>query len=111
MSGPGQRSGVIFREPPPTAANQRQLILRLLREAAQFGQGVSGDSLRHEYRIPQGPSRVWELKNLYGYQIETHQDPETRMATYIFRGDPPPNWKPQAKQKAMRLKPLIQESE
>jgi hypothetical protein len=97
-------TGTLFREPPPTASGQRQTILRLLREAARFGQGVSGDTLRREYGIPQAPARLWELKNLYGFQIETRQDRATRMATYYFRGDPPEGWRPPAKQARFRLK-------
>lgn len=93
----------VFREPPPTASGQRQTILRLLREAERFGQGVPGDTLRRAYGIPQAPARVWELKNLYGFQIETRQDRATRMATYYFRSDPPAGWRPPAKQARFRL--------
>jgi len=99
----------LFREPPPTASGQRQTVLRLLREAARSGQGVSGDTLRREYLIPQAPARIWELKNDFGVQIETRQDRTTRMATYYFRGDPPPNWKPPAKQGRFRLSTSFQQ--
>jgi hypothetical protein len=97
-------AATLFREPPPTASGQRQTILRLLREAARFGQGVSGDTLRRAHGIPQAPARVWELKNLYGFQIETRQDRATRMATYFFRSDPPAGWRPPEKQARLPLK-------
>ena len=87
-------SEVLFREPPPSAANQREIILRLLRTAARLGQGVSGDTLRSGYGFPQAPARIWELKNLFGYRIETTQDCVTRLATYHFRGEPPEGWQP-----------------
>ena len=101
-------TATLFREPPPTACGQRQTILRLLRDTARLGQGVSGDTLRREYSIPQAPARVWELKNLYGFQIETRQDHATRMATYYFRGDPPEGWRPPAKQARFHLKAVAE---
>lgn len=84
----------LLREPPPSAANQREKTLVLLREAARSGQGVSGDTLRYHFNIRQAPTRIFELKNLYGYRIETVQDPKTRLATYYFRGDPLADWQP-----------------
>jgi hypothetical protein len=93
----------LFREPPPSATNQREKILSLLREAAPFGQGVSGDTLRYDCDIRQAPTRIFELKNEYGYRIETVQDPETRLATYFLRGDPPEGWRPPTKQARFRL--------
>jgi hypothetical protein len=93
-----------FREPSPSAANQRERILSLLRDAARSGQGVSGDALRYEHKLRQAPTRIFELKNHYGYQIETLQDPDTRLATYFFRRDPPEGWHPRAKQTRLCLK-------
>jgi hypothetical protein len=88
----------VLREPPPSAANQCEKTLALLRDAARFGQGVSGDTLRYDHGIRQAPTRIFELKNLYGYQIETVQDPKTRLATYYLRGDPPADWQPSTTQ-------------
>jgi hypothetical protein len=100
----GRIPQTVFREPPPTAASQRQRILTLLRDAAQAGHGVSGDALRYQHNIRQAPTRIFELKNQFGFQIETLQDPDTRLATYYFRGDPPEGWRPPAKQTSFRLK-------
>jgi len=103
---PGTRQGspTLFREPPPSAAKQREKILALLRDAARSGRGVSGDTFRYDFDIRQAPTRIFELKNEFGYRIETVQDPETRLATYHFRGDPPEGWRPPAKQARLRLK-------
>jgi hypothetical protein len=92
-----------FREPPPSAANQREKILSLLRENAPFGKGVSGDTLRYGCDIRQAPTRIVELKKRYGYQIETVQDPTTRCATYYLRGDPPVGWQPPAKRRKFKV--------
>lgn len=100
----GRIPQTVFREAPPTAASQRQRILALLRDAARTGHGVSGDALRYEHNIRQAPTRIFELKNQFGYEIETVQDPDTRLATYYFRGDPPEGWQPAAKQRSFRLK-------
>ena len=100
----GRIPQTVFREPPPTAASQRERILALLRDAARSGHGVSGDALRYEHGIRQAPTRVFELRNTFGFDIETIQDPDTRLATYYFRGDPPEEWHPPAKQTSFRLK-------
>lgn len=93
----------LFREPPPTASGQRQTILHLLREAAKSNRGVSGDTLRFQHNIRQAPTRIFELRNDLGYDIRTEQDRATRCASYFFVSDPPPNWKPPAKQGRFRL--------
>ena len=100
----GRIPQTVFREPPPTAATQRERILTLLRDAARSGHGVSGDTLRYEHGIRQAPTRVFELRNTFGFEIETIQDADTRLATYYFRGDPPEGWQPAAKQTSFRLK-------
>lgn len=92
----------LFREQPSSAANQREKILSLLREAARFGQGVSGDTLRYDCDIRQAPTGIWELKHECGYEIQTVQDPETRLATYYFRGDSPVGWQPPAQQRKFK---------
>ena len=100
---PHSKTSALFREAPPTAANQRLKALALLREAAQRGEGVSGDTLRYDFCIRQAPTRIFELKNEYGYRIETVQDPETRIATYFLRGGPPAGWRQPATQARFRL--------
>jgi hypothetical protein len=97
---------IAFREPPPSAANQREKILSLLREARRRGQAISGDALRFEHNILQAPTRIFELKNDCGYQIETSQDPDTRLATYHLRADPPEGWQPPTDSKRGKSKPL-----
>lgn len=89
----------LFREPPPSARNQQERMIASLREAARFGQGISGDVFRYDFDIRQAPTRIFELKNQFGYQIETVQDPKTRCATYYLRGEPPEDWQPPARQK------------
>lgn len=96
-------SSLSFREPPPTAASQRAVIARLLVEAKARGEGVSGDVLRHACNIPQAPARIWELKNQFGYQIATRQDPTTRMATYFLIAEPSTDWRPPVKQRKLKL--------
>jgi hypothetical protein len=79
------QSTIEFREPPPSAANQREKILALLRQAGN--RGVSGDVFRYEFRIRQAPTRIYELiKN--GYVIESRQNPKTRVAIYRLVAEP-----------------------
>jgi hypothetical protein len=92
-----------FREPPPTTVGQRHTILRLLRQAAMSNRGVSGDCLRFEHNIRQAPTRIFELRNDFGYGIRTEQDQTTRCAVYFFVNEPPANWNPPVKQERFQL--------
>jgi hypothetical protein len=97
IRGHARPQGATFRELPPSAPSQREKVLLPLRDAARSGQNVSGGALRYEHKLRQAPTRFFEL-------IETLQDPDTRLAAYYLRGDPPEGWRPPTKQARFRGK-------
>lgn len=55
IHGQASLHGATFREAPPSAANQREKILFLLRDARRMGRGVSGDALRYQHNFGKRP--------------------------------------------------------
>lgn len=83
---------------PPHASAQRDIVLRLLREAKARGQGLRRDDAIFAHRITQVGTRIFELEKM-GFIIRHEQEPGARFITYFLLSEPDqpkklPNYEP-----------------
>jgi hypothetical protein len=72
---------------PSHASEQRNDVLRLLREARVRGQGLRKEDAIFQYRITQVAARVHELERM-GYVIRHELEPGARFVTYFLVSEP-----------------------
>lgn len=72
---------------PAHASDQRNDVLRLLREAEARGQGLRREDAIFSHRITQVGARIYELEHI-GYKILHKLEPGARFVTYFLVSEP-----------------------